>query len=148
MRAPEWLISSLGSLGRGGRRRRRVLCVFVCLFVCVFVRWVGRRRAGRDPPTKETLRFCPFGWVTGGPAATHPQRKPQGFVRSGGSRAGRPRPTHTENLKVSYILRPTRDPPATHPIHRRDPPVATHPRRPTRRALTLIGEGRALGNCL
>ena len=71
VRAPERLISSLGALGRGRRRRRRVLCVFVCLFV-----QQGRRGAGRDPPTKETLRFCLLGWVAGGPAATHPQRKP------------------------------------------------------------------------
>ncbi len=41
--------------------------LFVCLFLCVFVRRVGRRRAGRDPPTKETLRFCLLGWVAAGP---------------------------------------------------------------------------------
>ena len=39
----------------------------VCVCVCVFVRRVGRRRAGRDPPTKETLRFCLLGWVAAGP---------------------------------------------------------------------------------
>ena len=33
----------------------------------LFVRRVGRRRAGRDPPTKETLRFCLLGWVAAGP---------------------------------------------------------------------------------
>ena len=49
------------------------------------------------------------------------------FVRSGGSRAGRPRPTHQGSLKVSFILRPTRCyPPATHPR----PTAATHPPRP------------------
>ena len=37
------------------------------LLVCLFVRRVGRRRAGRDPPTKETLRFCLLGWVAAGP---------------------------------------------------------------------------------
>ena len=52
VRAPERLISFLSALGRGRRRRRRVLCVCVCVFV------------------------CPLGWVAGGPAATHPQRKP------------------------------------------------------------------------
>ena len=54
VRAPERLISFLGALVMGARRRPRVLCVFVC--VCVFVRRVGRRAASRDPPTKKTLR--------------------------------------------------------------------------------------------
>ena len=53
VRAPERLISFLSALGRGARRRRRVLCLCVCLCVCL---------SG--------------GWVAGGPAATHPQRKP------------------------------------------------------------------------
>ena len=30
VRAPERLISFLSALGRGARRRRRVLCLFVC----------------------------------------------------------------------------------------------------------------------
>ena len=68
VRAPERLISFLSALGRGRRRRRRVLCVCVC----VFVRRVGRRRAGRDPPTKETLRFCLLGWVAAGPRNDSP----------------------------------------------------------------------------
>ena len=131
MRAPERLISSLGALGRGARRRRRVLRLFVCVFVRsggspggrprpthkgnlkVLSARVGRGRAGRDPPTKKTLRFPLF---CDPPVATHPTQR--------------------------------RDPPgATHPPRptRCDPPSATHPSRPTRRALTLIGEGRALG---
>ena len=66
----------------------------------------------------------------------------------GRGRAGRDPPTR-ENLKFSFVLRPTRrEPPvATHPLRptRRDLPAATHAARPTRRALTLIGEGRGLG---
>ena len=122
VRAPERLISSLGALGRGSRRRRRVLCLRVCVFVCVFVRSggspggrprpthkgnlkvlsarVGRGRAGRDPPTRKTLRFP----LSCDPlVATHPAqgRDPPGATH-------RPRPT------------------------RCDPPAATHPPRPTR----------------
>ena len=42
------------------------VCLFVCVCVCLSAR-VGRRGAGRDPPTKETLRFCLLGWVAAGP---------------------------------------------------------------------------------
>ena len=55
-----------GRVGEGGpAATESTLCL--CVFVYVFVRRVGRRRAGRDPPTKETLRFCLLGWVAAGP---------------------------------------------------------------------------------
>ena len=105
--------------------------LFVCLCVCpaggspggrprpthkgnlkVLSARVGRGRAGRDPPTKKTLRF-PLSCDP--PVATHPtqRRDPPG---------------------ATHPVRPTRrDPPAaTHPARptRRDPPAATHPPRP------------------
>ena len=48
----------VGEVGPAATESTLCVCVFVCLFVCVCV------------------CVCPLGWVAGGPAATHPQRKP------------------------------------------------------------------------
>ena len=76
MRAPERLISSLGALGRGARRRRRVLCLCVCLFV------------------------CPAGGSFRGPAATHPSRQNLKVSFVGGSRPALRRPTRRTNTQT------------------------------------------------
>ena len=108
MRAPERLISSLGALGRWARRRRRVLCVFacVCAFVCVFVRRVGRRRAGRDPSTKETLRFCLLGWVAASPRNDPPLQNCKSEITFWRKKRLKMKVWRCFALKTSYFVMP------------------------------------------